>query len=113
AARPKSNGAVDVEKEELIELLIAEVGSEFEAVVADDFAEIIRDLESIAGLRQLSLEVVANGNPAINRDEWQAFLAGAQSRMNAKVRAGGQIRGVRGTRKADGREGASARIVDG
>src|SRR5580693_7631834 len=60
SAREECITAIDVEDKKLVELLVASVTAEFEAVIADDPAVVVRELERIANLRQLATRVVAN-----------------------------------------------------
>src|SRR5260221_3867066 len=80
--------AADVEIQCLIELLIANVPSELQVVLADGLAEIVRPLESVADLGQLAFEIVADIEPARNIDERHSFAARPQSRGDSYTRIG-------------------------
>src|SRR5580693_698329 len=86
SAREECITAIDVENKKLVEPLVAPVAAKFKAVIADDPAVVVRELERIADLRQLAACVVANGEtrPA-NGDERHSFKFGAHTRVNATV----------------------------
>ena len=86
--RQKGHVAVHVKIEQLIEPLEAQVAAELEAVVADYFAEIVAELEGIADLRQLAVEIVADSETAADVDEGNAFFRGAEAGMQAIVGIG-------------------------
>ena len=71
--------AVDVKIEQLVEHLIADIAAKLQAVIADDFAVVVAELKGIAGLRQLAVEVVADGKAAADVDEGNSFFARAEA----------------------------------
>src|SRR5262249_13071587 len=87
--------SVHVEIQLLIELLIADIAAEFKVVPADNLAEIVVELESVSGLRQLSFEVVSEkAQGPVQCDVRHPFEFVAQPRVNAasKTRAYGRVR---------------------
>src|SRR5690349_5311526 len=77
--------AIDVEKESLIKALAANIGSEFQGVVASNFSEAIRPLKRIANLRQFPLAVIADRESAAHLNERNSLSCGAQPRMDAQA----------------------------
>src|SRR5260370_15096928 len=82
--------SVHFENEHLIKPHPAHITAEFEAVLADHLAEIVRPLEAIPNLRQLPLEVVADGEAARNDAKRHAFAARAQAGCDAVFGVGTQ-----------------------
>ena len=76
AARLKGVVAVDIEIEELIEALAADIHAELGAVLADDLAEVVGPLEGVADLRQLAFKIVSDDETAGDVNERHALAAG-------------------------------------
>jgi hypothetical protein len=70
-------------------------------VISHDFGEVIAELVGIALLRQLTLEVVTNGETASNADERHAFAIRTEGRSDADPRIACNHAGrIAGTGKA-------------
>ena len=54
-------------------------------MITDDLAVIVAELERISGLRQLSIEVVANGEAPADVDERNSLLACAEAGVQSVV----------------------------
>src|SRR5262249_47883638 len=76
AVTQKSEVAIDVEVEELVETLPADVAPKFDAMAADYLAEVVRPLEGVSNLRQLPFEVVSNDEASAAADERHTFVSG-------------------------------------
>src|SRR5208282_819883 len=83
AAGSEVEEAVHVVIQKLIEHLIADVGAKLEAVIAHQLAEVVRKLDRISCLRQLSFGVVTQRKPATHTDVRQAFFCSTKIRINS------------------------------
>jgi hypothetical protein len=68
----------------LVETLTSNVSSEFERLLADNLAQVVRPLEGIPYLRQFAFSVVANRKSTTQLNEREAFVLGSQVRMNSE-----------------------------
>ena len=65
--------------------MFAQVATKFEAVLSDDLAIAVRNLESVAPLRQFAFEIVSNGKSARNVDVRHTFPVRSKFRMDSQV----------------------------
>ena len=89
-AAEEVNRTVYVKVQGLVETLAAYIGAKLSSVVADDLGKVVAPLECIADLRDLTLEVVADGEAAGDADEGQAFAALPQIGSDSEFRVGGK-----------------------
>src|ERR1700674_613681 len=121
AAGPEDILAVYVEIDLLVEFLVANIAAELEAVLAENLAVVIVELEGVPGLRQLAFEIIAEkALGAVEGDEGHAFKFGPEAGMNsaAKSRTSGSgakdgaVVGYQGSVRGPGEaEGRSSRIT--
>ena len=78
--------AVHVVVQRLVEPHAANLDTELHGVVAEHLADVVRSREAVAYLRQLAFEVVANGEPAGDGDEGNAFEARSEVGSDAELR---------------------------
>src|SRR5262249_419793 len=65
-----------VEIEELVEPLAAHVSTEFDRMISNHLAEVVRPLKCVANLRQLAFKIVSDNKTAARADERHAFMPG-------------------------------------
>ena len=97
---------VDVVVKRLVEAHAAHIHAEFQAVSTHDLAEAVRPLKTVADLRQLALEIVADGEAAGGADRGHAFVIRSQIRRDSILRVG------RVGETIGGRHGGPANILD-
>ena len=71
--------AIDIEIQSLVKALAANIATELEGMVSNDFADAVGPLERIAHLRQFALAIVADGESAVQLDERKPFGLGPRS----------------------------------
>src|SRR5258707_11083311 len=85
---------VNIEIQPLVELLVAKIAAELKAVISDYFSKAVRNLVSVALLRQLTFKVVPDRKSAGNINVRDAFAAGPEIWVNSQRigRVGDRVR---------------------